>query len=251
MSHVIKHEACPVCRKNGRDRSGDNLARYSDGGAYCFCCGYFEQGSKFIHHFKNEPRNTETITIPTDSRHDLPERCREFLEQYGIGEFDIQRNYIVWSPSYERLIFPIFVNGNLEAWQGRYFGEEKKSKWFYKGDLNNLFYTIGNPYAKKLVLVEDIISAIRISHCSDFLAMPIFGSHISQKRLLTIKRFYGMPVIIWLDNDKKKEAISFAHTANSFEINTQTVITEKDPKAVHFLDEINAPLIWSYILMVY
>ena len=35
-SVVVGREACPKCRENGRDNSGDNLARYSNGGAYCF-----------------------------------------------------------------------------------------------------------------------------------------------------------------------------------------------------------------------
>ena len=40
----IRHEACPACRKVGTDTDGDNLARYSDGSAYCFKCKYSEQG---------------------------------------------------------------------------------------------------------------------------------------------------------------------------------------------------------------
>lgn len=41
---VTGREACPKCRANGKDNSGDNLARYSDGGAYCFACQHFEKG---------------------------------------------------------------------------------------------------------------------------------------------------------------------------------------------------------------
>ncbi len=43
-SVVVGREACPKCRQNGNDNSGDNLARYSDGGAYCFACEYYEKG---------------------------------------------------------------------------------------------------------------------------------------------------------------------------------------------------------------
>ena len=43
-SVVVGREACPKCRANGNDNSGDNLARYSNGGAYCFACEYFERG---------------------------------------------------------------------------------------------------------------------------------------------------------------------------------------------------------------
>ena len=38
------HEPCPRCREHGRDTKGNNLARYSDGHAYCHACGYLENG---------------------------------------------------------------------------------------------------------------------------------------------------------------------------------------------------------------
>ena len=41
---VVGRERCPKCASNGKDNSGDNLARYSDGGAYCFSCQFFEKG---------------------------------------------------------------------------------------------------------------------------------------------------------------------------------------------------------------
>ena len=36
MSEFLRHEPCPKCG------SKDNLARYSDGHAYCFGCEYYE-----------------------------------------------------------------------------------------------------------------------------------------------------------------------------------------------------------------
>lgn len=38
----VRHEACPKCRSEGNDRSGNNLAVYSDLSTYCFSCGYTE-----------------------------------------------------------------------------------------------------------------------------------------------------------------------------------------------------------------
>ena len=34
----IRKEPCPICRRNGKDRSGDNLVVYENGGKYCFVC---------------------------------------------------------------------------------------------------------------------------------------------------------------------------------------------------------------------
>ncbi len=38
-------EACPSCRAQGKDNSGDNLVRYSDGHGYCFACEHYEKGN--------------------------------------------------------------------------------------------------------------------------------------------------------------------------------------------------------------
>lgn len=42
-SKCIRHEPCPACG------SRDNLGRYTDGGAYCFGCGYYERGAADVH----------------------------------------------------------------------------------------------------------------------------------------------------------------------------------------------------------
>ena len=44
-SEFLRHEVCPSCRDNGFDTDGDNLARYTDGGAHCFACKYTEKGN--------------------------------------------------------------------------------------------------------------------------------------------------------------------------------------------------------------
>jgi len=41
-SEFTHHEPCPACQSKGEDRSGDNLARYTDGHGYCHKCGYYE-----------------------------------------------------------------------------------------------------------------------------------------------------------------------------------------------------------------
>lgn len=40
MGDVAYKTACPRCRKNGKDFSGDNLSVYTDNSKYCFACGY-------------------------------------------------------------------------------------------------------------------------------------------------------------------------------------------------------------------
>ena len=49
-------EPCPKCREEGKDDSGDNLHRYSDGHAHCFSCGYRETTKE-----RKEPMSRLTI----------------------------------------------------------------------------------------------------------------------------------------------------------------------------------------------
>ena len=54
-SKFLKHEACPECK------SKNNLARYDDGHATCFGCGYQEQPKKD----KAEPRMDMSAVVET------------------------------------------------------------------------------------------------------------------------------------------------------------------------------------------
>jgi len=44
MSDIIGDKACPQCRSNGGDKTGDNLIMFENGGAFCNRCGYTEAG---------------------------------------------------------------------------------------------------------------------------------------------------------------------------------------------------------------
>lgn len=42
LKQIIGRIRCPSCASKGGDSKGDNLVLYSDGGAYCYSCGYYE-----------------------------------------------------------------------------------------------------------------------------------------------------------------------------------------------------------------
>jgi twinkle protein len=43
-SYVVAKQPCPTCQAAGGDRSGDNLAVYSDGHTHCFACNHHTNG---------------------------------------------------------------------------------------------------------------------------------------------------------------------------------------------------------------
>jgi twinkle protein len=82
-SVFVRHEPCPECG------SKDNLSRYSDGGAFCFGCKYFEKadGAKATD-VSNRPKPVfepvDNVKGPLSNRGITEETCR--LWDYGIGE---------------------------------------------------------------------------------------------------------------------------------------------------------------------
>lgn len=73
MSDVIRHEACPLCREVGHDRSGDNKAVYQDGSGYCFKCDeYFRADNDNLPVIVKKPVNKQDFIHGKYS--DIPNR---------------------------------------------------------------------------------------------------------------------------------------------------------------------------------
>lgn len=225
----ITHTQCPKCASLGNDRGHDNLAVYPDGSSYCFSCGFFTTTSRQYKFKEKTIDKTKTIRLPADVDGYIPEKARNFL-----GKFELTPNdcLMLWSESKQRLIFPIFSDKELLAWQGRYLGTEQQPKWLSYGDLNSIYHFVGNKFSNTVVLTEDLLSAIKVGKaCKTLDTMPIFGSHISAKRLLHLKQYCAkIEVYIWLDKDKQKESIKFTKLAQQLGLKAYSIITDKDPK---------------------
>lgn len=234
MAHFVKHTACPQCRALGKDRHGNNLGVYSDGSEYCFSCGYNSGGSvirKTSDSLSSIPsRPANTIRLPADVDASLPEKAWDFLGQFALTELDAIKNNILWSEDAQRVCFPIFDDvGVLLAWQGRYLGDQNKPKWLSYGPLNDILHIIGPKSTESCVLVEDLISAIRVSN-TGIPANCLFGSHISTDRLKRLKTLGFVNIFIWLDKDKQIESLKFTNKARQMGLDAHCIITQLDPK---------------------
>ena len=229
MSHLLYHTACPQCRLDGADRSGNNLGVYSDGHRYCFACGYLE-GTNAITKYKTKaiPKEEKGIFLPEDVEFSFPDYARKWLEQYEFDQNTLINNKIMWSNQTQRIIFPYFINGILVGWQGRIFdpNEKEKRKWYSQGYLNDIFYLLGKD-SPCLVLCESIVSAIKISRFQK--AMPLFGSVISTNKWARLSHLSDK-IILWLDPDKKIESIKFSKEGKVFIDNVYPLLTERKPK---------------------
>jgi hypothetical protein len=228
MAIFVKHEPCPRCG------SRDNLARYSDGSAWCFGCHYRcrpDGVDRFLLDNQASILKDKHASPPDDLCNDFPRHVVEWLVKYDISIPEALKHGWKYSPSWNQLVF-LFKDqeGKVEAWQARNF-TEGKPKYYSQGLINGIlpiFHTTKSQSVERtLLIVEDVISAARIAHQSD--AMPCLGSHLPVRKINALKRLYSR-LIVWLDHDKWKEACEIADKAKWLGMSARVVYTEKDPK---------------------
>jgi DNA primase len=180
------------------------------------------------------------VHLPSDFDYGLPSQALEWLRKYGITNEEIARYRIGWSDARQLLVLPVFDdNGNLVYLQTRYFGQnEKYPKYVTSGESEKVFaimdsegrhhvHNANDGVLNKLVLVEDFISAIRVSR--SYPAMPLFGSNLSIPRIRVLSdRVTNL--VIWLDRDKLKEAVKARFKALPYFDSVTVIVKDLDPK---------------------
>lgn len=216
MSSFIKHSPCPKCG------SKDNLAQYDDHD-WCYGCGYYDPKDD-IGSIRQRLAQTTRIVKPTldiKITEDIPKEPMQWLLSYGITPTEIKDFNIGWNADAQLLVL-VKAPG---YWQARTFGMHKV-KYMSSGIKPLTFYGSSD----KVVCVEDILSAIKISRVSpDFCALPLLGSSMSEE---VIQRLSGhfKSVVVWLDRDKAKEAINIARNLKQRGFDASVVVSPLDPK---------------------
>jgi hypothetical protein len=222
---VIGKTRCPNCAKKGADTRGDNLIKYSDGGSYCFACGFHSGGTKkLFERYEQPPPNVDTIRpMPEDvERLTAKHAGWHWLNQY----LKILPQDLLWSSSQQWLIFPYRRDGQLFAWQARNFNEVGP-KWLTFGSVTDDLYILGDQRTPPF-LVEDIVSAIKIKQAGGT-AIPLFNCTIGLERTRKLIARFKL-VSLWLDPDKRKETVLEAHRAFKLGLHMKIMLSESDPK---------------------
>ena len=180
---------------------------------------------------KNKPRQSqEEIRLPMDFTNNIQNYPNPYIYLMGNGITDeeIVKYNIGYSHYYKRVIFPVYQNDELVYWQGRTIEELTKDnpKWINikKVGREDVYFNATGP-GSGVVLVEDILSAIKVARVRSCTAL--LGSYISNRLKLSL---INCDVMIWLDYDKKKEAMDYAMGMRAMGINTNFRVTRKDPK---------------------
>jgi hypothetical protein len=230
---VIGKTQCPKCAQRGKDKHGDNLILYGDGGgAFCFSCGYFESETLGNRIRTKREQNTDTVGEAPRKPLNLPEDI-ELLPRTSPGYLWLSQYLdkipadMLWSTKQQWLIFPYFMEGQLVAWQARDFSG--KRKWLTFGKPSELLYVLSKKQENShLYLVEDIVSAMKIRD-NGGTASPLFGARVGLKRFMFLASKYKA-ITLWLDPDKRRESVAEVQAATRIGIDARVQFSDLDPK---------------------
>ena len=219
MSHFIKHERCPKCSRMGNDRSGNNLAVYSDSHKHCFACGYYVRGDIVEAYKQKQEVKKDAISYFVRSNHFNPKGLI-YLKKYGLTDKEIHDNYFWCENGF--LVFDGGKYQNARNFTG--LGVKYISRGLIRGN-EKIF--LQNTQKDDVVVAEDAISAIKIARTCN--SVPIHNSIIPLELILRLsKQFKNL--FIWLDRDKAKESFKEAKKAEIYFDKVNIIWSEKDPK---------------------
>ena len=208
MADFMQHEPCPSCG------SKDNLARYTDGSAYCFGCAHHEHASDNEHTSDNEHeeaapmKQKKPVAFMSGSYEDLPKRrikaetCRAL--DYKVGTYNGRACHI--ADMYNE-------RGEVVAQKVRLPGKD----FMVLGDLKEaglVFQHRAKEGGKRLVITEGEIDALSYAQVHpgwQVVSLPngANGAVRSIKRALEFVESFG-EVVLMFDNDAPGREAAYA-----------------------------------------
>jgi hypothetical protein len=204
-----KRIVCPFC--NAKHETSFVITKSDIGELFGYCyrasCHRFV-GTKTSGTYKASTSSFKPRVFEHEYKR-LPSEGRRFLfQKYGIRVQQIDTEQVYWVPFQKRILFHVFDK------DGRSYGCKTKAlpnankeypKWitYFERETSKLHYPRGNVGTKIVVLVEDIISAMRVSQVVD--AISILGTHLSMEQIREVKSMYDKAIVA-LDPDALKTA---------------------------------------------
>ena len=243
MARFLKHIGCDRCG------SSDAKAIYDDGSSFCFSCRSVNSAkiSPYVAaHAEGQDPSTlfvPPVCYPSDVSQHYSEGAVAWCQKYGISVEQMLQNNLYYSPARDQLIFGFEADGKLLAYQARNLNPVSKGKRYYTcGDVNELLpiYHCRHPLSdnsmpRRLVLVEDCLSAIKVSYTESLGAdaMPLLGSGISRTKLTRLRPFYDV-LDVFLDPDMWHKSLSIVKQAQLLGFQARPIQADKDPKELGY-----------------
>jgi hypothetical protein len=226
----INH-ATPYCHGDSKSLK---IERKEDGSihAKCFRCGQWGVHDSKV---KSFTLTYDTNIVEEDDEvfeYDLdkwPGRALHWVKQYGISDFEIREYELAYSHARKRVILPIWWAGEKLGYQARkIYDEDTGPKYITKAKAPPGFMLKGEYDKAEIVLVEDVISAIKVGRACPTVA--ILSTNPTSTLMDYVKTFSNYK--IWLDMDNPqviRQALKLLKSLNVFGT-TRLIVSPKDPK---------------------
>lgn len=174
---------------------------------------------------------TDTVVLPEDFTQDISKAGMAWLYTKGIHDTEIAKYGIGYSKKLNRVIFPVYDQEKLIYWTGRYLGKPDKEhpKWANMvSKRKGLYFKALRGQRDSIVLVEDILSAIKVGRISDCYAL--LSINVDDTLMFDLGSRYET-VYLWLDRDKWNKMNLYTMRYRSFGLDVRPIRTKRDPKA--------------------
>lgn len=245
MNRFLYHTSCERCG------SSDAKAIYSQGDSFCFSCRSVNSAkiSPYVSQNARQQDDAEmqdkTVRYPSDATKHYSEGALAWCKKYEITVEQLLKETIYYSSARDQLIFGFEADEKLLAYQARNLNPVSKGKRYYTcGDVNELLpiypcrYPVsGSINSRRLVLVEDCLSAIKVAavgcdaSCEALGAdaMPLLGSGISRQKLSRLRPFYDV-LDVFLDPDMWHKSLGIVKQAQLLGFQARPIQSDRDPK---------------------
>lgn len=196
----------PCCSTDNSRIISHTVKGYS---SYCFRCGAdsavfkpkgelglqeLREYEKRLQELKNSC-NTQ-VQLPFDYTQAIPIEHCVWLFKYGITEQEIKQFKIGYSKYYDRVVLPVYYNNKLRVVQMRSINT--KPKYYNIGGTDSVL-VIRNTLSDTVVVVEDILSAIKVSRVCN--AVSTLGTNLNFSKATKILKV-AKKGFIWYDADE-------------------------------------------------
>jgi hypothetical protein len=172
----------------------------------------------------------------------VPAAAAAWCYKGNVTDDDINEHSIGWSAVYNRVVIPIYKTGilptknvaNLAGWIGRdvFYDYDKSTGAKYiirKINMDDRIYFTINKDSDKLVIVEDVLSAIRVSREKQVNTLALLNTHIPPELMQELRRYH---LHVWLDSNVYAKSIRFVRQCIALGGRASVIRTDLDPKDV-------------------
>ena len=237
----INHESA-TCAGDSRSM---RIETHDDGRitAKCFRCGSSGVDSRGVGTVQGIKHQIQAALAIGASREDKDRRLGKLVEdqglwpimayhwvrQYGITSAEVRAYGIMYAEERGRVLLPVWWKGEKVGYQlRRIFNEDEGPKYDTRLRGGYGFMSHGTVTSNEVVIVEDILSAIKVGRTTTAIALLSTGMSSRVKEELShYDRFY-----LWLDMDNEqviRQAVKLLKTLELFG-SVKLIQTEKDPK---------------------